>query len=587
MIKQDSIKMKRNVFLSILLMGLFYLINFNSLNAQDFEWARQFADTENDEGRSIAVDASGNVYTAGIFTGTVDFDPGPGVHKLIAYDNIIPDIFISKLDSSGNFVWVKKLGGLEGEGVTSMVIDESGNVYTTGSFTGYADFDPGAAYYPLHATGTGYYPDIFISKLDSSGNFVWAKQMGGSSYEYGEFITLDNSGNIYSIGAFYNTTDFDPGPQTYNLTALGLTDIYISKLDTSGTFVWAKQIGGTNFDFGTSIDIDGTGNIYIAGSFIDTVDFDPGPGVHNLIAGSYESIFMSKLNASGDFVWAKQFDGTFQDKVIAMTLDEKGNVFTTGSFFDSTDFDPGIDTCYLTSAGSDDVFISKLESAGNFVWAKQLGGDFYDESYAIATDASGNVYTAGFFYALADFDPGTGSYNLTPVGLLDIFINKLDSSGNFVWARQFGGAQVEYCNSIALDPGGKVYSTGCFEGTTDFDPGTGIYNLISAGDYDIFVHKMMPNLNTNSKKVAPAVEVTISPNPTTGEFIVNIPSLKQDEFTMKVINRLGIVVFAKNYQYSNNAEHFSANISVLPNGIYTLLIQQGNTVLVRNVVLSK
>ena len=577
--------MKRTGFSVLMLWGLFYLLNFNSLNAQDLAWAVQFPGTKADDGRSVAVDPSGNVYTAGTFMGTVDFDPGPASHTLTTLNSSTADVFICKLDPSGNFLWAVKLGGEADDGVYGIAVDDLGNVYSTGYFQGTADFDPGSGYYPLHATGSGYYSDSFISKLDASGNFVWAKQLGGTNTDEGRSISLDASGNIYTTGTFYETADFDPGPGSYNLTSIGLTDIYISKLDASGNFIWAKQIGGTTWDNSHSIRIDGAGNIYTAGFFTHTVDFDPGPGIYNLVTGSNESVFISKLDASGNFAWAKQLDGTFQNKDVGLALDENGNTYTTASFFDSTDFDPGAGTHYLTSAGADDAFICKLNASGNFVWAKKLGGDFYDESSAITLDASGNVYTTGFFYGMADFDPGPGTYNLTPAALLDIFISKLDTAGNFVWARQLGGAGFEYTNSIALDPSGNVYTTGRFEGTADFDPGAAIYNLVSAGDYDIFVHKMSQNVTAIPPVISP--DITVSPNPTTGKFMVTIPSLKEGEFTMKLISQSGLVVAEGNYYQSSKAGNYAMNIASLPSGIYTLLIQLNNTVIARKVVLSR
>src|SRR5262249_14945501 len=159
-----------------------------------------------DIGYSIAVDASGNVYTTGFFHGTVDFDPGSGTKNLVATGSNT-DIFISKLDASGNYVWAKKIGGNTADIGYSIAFDASGNVYTTGSFQGTVDFDPGTGTQNLVASGS---TEIFISELDASGNFVLAKHMGGGLYGYGQCIKVDASGNIYTTGYFSGTADFDP-----------------------------------------------------------------------------------------------------------------------------------------------------------------------------------------------------------------------------------------------------------------------------------------------------------------------------------------------------------------------------------------
>ena len=128
----------------------------------------------------------------------------------------------------------------------------------------------------------------------------------------------------------------------------------------------------------------------------------------------------------------------------------------------------------LTSEGNRDVFVQKLNTSGNFLWAKAFGGISGDGGNTIAVDASGNVYTVRYFAETVDFDPGLGIFNLTSVGEEDCFIQKLDASGIFLWAKAFGGDDTEKIFSITLDASGNVYTTGHFQGTVDFDPGPGL-----------------------------------------------------------------------------------------------------------------
>ena len=230
------------------------LIGTASAQSPDWLWAKSIGGTLGNysQAQSMALDDSGNVYTTGTFRGTIDFDPGPGVFNLTSIGGGYNDMFISKLDSSGNFVWVKQIAGSESstEGY-SIALDASGNIYTTGSFNGTVDFNPGVETFNLTSTGGRYgWSEIFVSKLSSSGNFVWAKAMGGTEDAYGTAIAIDGSGNIYTIGNFSDTCDFDPGVGAYNLISKGYTDIFITKLDSSGNLFWAKTIGGTLYDFG-------------------------------------------------------------------------------------------------------------------------------------------------------------------------------------------------------------------------------------------------------------------------------------------------------------------------------------------------
>jgi FG-GAP-like repeat/Beta-propeller repeat len=462
--------------------------------AGNFVQAQQFVSGSLGVSKTV-VDNLGNRYTVGTFSGTVDFDPSlTGTSNLVSVGG--NDIFISKLDSRGNFVWAKAIGGTTADDATSIAIDGSGNIYTAGTFSGTVDFDP-------NLTGTNNFAsigdtDIFISKLDSSGNFVWAKTMGGRSYNIVHDLAIDTNGNVYTTGSFVGTNDFDPSlTGTNNLVSTEGTDFFTSKLDSSGNFVWAKAMGGSITAYiATSIAIDGSGNVYTTGTFQGTVDFDPSlTGVTTLSTAGDSDIFIRKLDSGGNFVWAKSMGNTSDDFATSIAIDGSGNVYTTGYFYGTTDFDPSLTgTTNLVSAGNSDVFISKLDSSGNFVWAKSMGGIDYDRSGNLAIDASGNVYTTGYFYGTSDFDPSlTATTKLVSVdGSPDIFISKLDSSGNFVWAKSMGGTSSDFPSSLAIDASGNVYTTGTFSDTADFDPGVGVVNLRAGGrtSANIFLSKL-------------------------------------------------------------------------------------------------
>lgn len=400
---------------------------------------------------------------------------------------LIPLIIITSTIKAQNFEWAKQFSSSGVVSGASIITDASGNVYTTGYFSGTADFDPGPSNVSLTSSGSN---DIFISKLDAAGNFVWAKNIGGTGNDVSYSIAIDVSGNVYTTGNFFGTVDFDPGAGTFNLTSAGNADIFISKLNAAGDFVWAKGMGGTGTDQVLSIIIDALGNVITSGFFQGTADFDPGAGAFNLTSAGSWDIFISKLNGAGDFVWAKRMGGTGNDVSYSATIDASGNVYTTGSFDGTADFDPGGGSFILTSFGLSDIFISKHDASGNFIWTKRMGGSSRDQSNSIAIDASGNVYTTGYFKGTADFDPGGNTVDLTSAGGTDIFISKLDASGNFVWVNGMGSTLDDHGVSIKADNSGNTYTDGGFSSTVDFDPGAGIFNLTSAGGKDIFISKL-------------------------------------------------------------------------------------------------
>ncbi|MBK9249269.1 MAG: SBBP repeat-containing protein [Ignavibacteria bacterium] len=449
----------------LLLVGFFISTQVNA-QLSKFYWAKNMGGTLMDEGNSIALDLNGNVYITGWFQGRARF--GEGVRTVYLISAGASDIFVAKLDKSGNLLWVKQMGGDLNDGGYAIAIDANCNVYTAGFFKGTVDFNPNSGAHNL--TSVGDY-DIFVTKLDSLGNFLWTKRMGGNSIEQLSSLVVDLSGQIYIAGYFRDVADFDPGELVFNMSAAGLDngyDIFIVKLNESGNFIWAKQMGGTSDDLLHSLKVDIIGNIYSTGSFIGISEFDPGIDTLLLTSVSSRDIFVSKLDSSGNLIWVKQMGGSSRDIAYSIAVDVKGNVYTAGLFSETVDFDPGTNITTLTTIGENDGFICKLDSQGNFIWAKQLGGDSSDAVSSLVLDNSGNIYSMGWFSGSVDFDPGPEVHILESVGQDDIFISKLDSSANFIWSERMGGVLDDFGIDLLVDPSMNIYSIGYFEGVGDF-----------------------------------------------------------------------------------------------------------------------
>ena len=384
--------------------------------------------------------------------------------------------------ADGDYVWAKQMTGHAVSYGASVDVDSDGYVYTPGRFTGTIDFDPGIGVASLTPFGGG---DIFISKLDNTGAFVWVKQIGGTAGESVLSLALDDDGNVYITGQLLGTVDFDPGVGTTNLTSAGDSDIFIAKYDASGSLAWAKSIGGTGFDEGVSIAVDGDGNVYATGEFMYIVDFDPGPGTYNIDSGLVAN-FVCKLTSTGELAWAGKFAGNI-NLAGGIAVDGSGNVYTTGRFNGATDFDPGSGAAVLSPVNGYDVYIAKLNSSGAYVWAKGMGGNGEDDGLAVMIDSSDNVLIAGRFAETVDFDPGTGTAEITTDHQFEAFVAKLDSGGGYVWAKQLGASE---SRSVAVDAYDNVYATGYFSGTADLDPGAAVQTVVSAGSFDVFATKL-------------------------------------------------------------------------------------------------
>lgn len=547
---------------------------------------------------------------------------------------------------SQGFGWAGNMGGTGNDTGNSIVTDDQGNSYSTGSYSGTADFDPGPGVYTLTAAGAG---DAFITKLDTAGNLIWAKSVGGADNDGGTSVAVDPSGNVYLTGLFWGTADFDPGPGTHNLTSVGSYDLYILKLDPSGGFLWAASFGGTDGDYGNAVTPDPSGGVYITGTFEGTVDFDPGTGVYNLTTSLGNELFLLNLDASGNFVWATQTEGDLDIYASSLALDPSGNIHMAGNFQGSVDMDGGPGTLSLTSSGADDIFVSKYDSAGDVIWAKSIGGTAFDYGFSIAVDDSGNTYSTGSFRETVDFDPGAGTFNLTSFNASeDIFILKLDASGDFVWAAQMGGNSTDRPSSIAVNTSG-VYSTGFFTETSDFDPGTvtveltsngsldiyvlklglsgnfawvrqmggaqadigysiaagtagvfttggfkelvdfdptaGIFNLTSAGLNDAFVQKLSDNPVTviNEKETG---TISIFPNPNTGCFSVALNNIISESVTISIYNATGLKVYEVCIPEMTGPVTKTIDLGSVANGIYTMIIQGQNARICKKLIVT-
>lgn len=339
---------------------------------------------------------------------------------------------------------------------------------------------------------------ILTSLMFFGQNCQFVKSFGGShGNDIGISCAVDNLGNIYSTGIFYDTTDFDPGIGINILTASNYGDIYISKLSPNGNFIWAKSIKGPAPGIGSgayfvfSIGLDAYSNPVIVGQFRGTIDFDPGPGVYAISSNTAtpnSDAFVLKLDNNGNFLWAINFGGHGTGNTCgakAIDTDKNNNIYVTGGFGGIIDFDPGIGNLFLNSAVTGGFYISKLDQYANLIYVKCLNNLYVS---SIITDSKKNIYLTGNFNGNTDFDPSIGNYYLNSANG-PLFLLKLDSLGNFVFARNFGELN-SHSNSLSVDSLGNILLTGDYALTGDFDPSPATNNITAIGSQDAFILKL-------------------------------------------------------------------------------------------------
>lgn len=380
----------------------------NSLNLSDaflakydangnFQWAKCIGNSNVRDGaqpHGLAIDDTGNVYVSGFFSGKIESC------SVTLNSAGREDVFLTKYDSNGNCIWGINMGGSTRDQASSVVIDQSGDIVLTGSFSGAADFDPGPGVAMLVSAGG---MDIFVAKYDANGNYLWAKSMVGSGYNdggMGEDIALDKDNNIYITGFFSGMVDFDPGLGTAILNSTSTRDIFIARYDVNGNYVWAKSMQSSTSSVGMIRLNDGYGlavgckYLYVTGRMEGTVDFNAGNGSAKLTSWGGADAFIAKYDLNGQYVWVGNMGGVLEDWGQGITLDSLNNVYIVGSFYSRVaDFDPGPGTSALQSKGAYEAYVLKLKSDNDTSFT-YLNVSSCEDTYTL----DGNLYTASGRY---------------------------------------------------------------------------------------------------------------------------------------------------------------------------------------------
>ena len=396
--------------------GKHHMANHNKPSGVS-QWIKQFGTADDESAVDIAVDPAGNSYVTG-------YTSGAFAGTNIGY------IYVAKYDTSGNQIWITQFGA---DGAFDIAVDSDGNSYVTGFTSG------GLA---------GKRDDIFIAKYDTSSNQIWITQFGSADDDYGYGIAVDSDGNSYVTGY---TSGGLAG------TNIGHRDIFIAKYNTSGNQIWIKQFGSANADYGYGIAVDSAGNSYVTGYTIGDLS-----GTGN---ARRSDAFIAKYDTFGNQIWVAQFGSAAEDEGYGIAVDSAGNSYVTGY----TKFDLAGTNSRI---GYKDIFIAKYDTFGNQIWIKQFGSANDDVGSDIAVDSAGNSYVTGYT---------RGDLSETNIGYKDwdIFIAKYDVDGT-LWIRQFGSAEDDLANGIAVDSAGNNYITGYTDGDL---VGTNI------GGRDIFIAK--------------------------------------------------------------------------------------------------
>jgi hypothetical protein len=376
--------------------------------------------------------------------------------------------------TDGSIQWVKQFGGGFDEFVTDVTIDGEGNYYLTGYFMGAGatnglDADPGPGVYTLSVPSMIANRDIFIIKLDSAGDFVWAKQIStpsGAGNDDASTIKTDSAGNVYVAGS-YVSADFDPGAGTdVHTITTGSGNGFIVKLTNQGDLTWVKTLDGSSSKKINDMVIDAQDNLYVVGNFQGDIDLNPDATATDIktTAGNFDT-FVAKYDSSGGYLWGQAYGGTGSDTASKIYL--KGSTVYIGGWFSNTvDLDPSAGTNSFTSTGGADAYVSNFNIDGTYVSSYVIADSSTgsNDIKDIVADGNGNLYLSGAFQTSMI---GTNPY--TSAGAADNFYLKLDPTMNFSGIYIIGGTQGQGVPRIQPLTGTKFVGVGTSSGTADFD----------------------------------------------------------------------------------------------------------------------
>src|SRR5436190_14063182 len=550
------IKMKKNYTTGLI---IFLLVPFFYSAQPTLDWANQIKGPA--FGNPVAIASSeGGIFVTVTFSGTVDFDPGKASNARNASGN--SDIFLTRYDQDGSFAWTKTFGGT-GVDEGRAVCCGNERVVFCAMFQDVILSGPDGTGPIIGSPG---FNGVFINSMKQNGDLGWSRFLLSQDIISCNNVKTATDGGIYLTGSFKGEVDFDPGDGIYNLTATGrMRDLFILKLDQNGNFRWAASFAVCGNETGQSLVVDKSGAVYVSGSFysMDEVDFDPCSGVISVSPVENEDVFILKLDADGKFNWVKHLPGTFYTSRTTLALDDDNGLYLGGSFEGNVDVDPGPAKLNLASQGGPDAFIACFQKSGVFKWAKKVGGDLVDESYAV-TCTNGKVMLSGLFTGELKPD-NSGAFSCSSTGNCDVFLTVFDKEGNFMCGASVGGTDEDRGCFPLTDQSGAVYLAGKFSDVTDLDPGPGTHLTNGAGEYYLARMNDCGLLSTSMKEAGASGGIMVYPNPVTDHLYVDLPN---EGLEIRLINIAGQVIFKKSF--SDHTEIL--DMRNIPEGIYFMSV---------------
>lgn len=549
------------------LIFLFVLINHSQ--AQNFEWGYGTGSTEFDQNYDITVNELGEVIQIGYFSETVNFNP-IGT-DLIQTSNGASDFFIEKRAADGSLIWLKTIGGPGSDVAQSVETDSEGNIVVCGVFSSTTDFDPGEDVFNMSA-GAG--TSLFILKLTTDGEFIWANSIAGEITGYhGDIMAINAADEIIITGGFEGTVDFDPSPEDANQTVgEEYSEIFIAKYNTNGEYLWANVIEGEGFKWVNEISLDHEGKIFLAGSYTNNIDLDPSDGT-DLYTNPSDggNGFLVKLSADGSYEWGKVLTSYVFSQYSALKFNDDYLVLS-GTFSGTTDFDLGDETQNENSFGDVDAFIQKLDLNGELIWVNTYNSTTWQTAISgLVINSFNDIIVSGSFGEEMNFNhEGDSEIRTTPD--VDAFVFQVSESGEFERIHIISGNFWQETAGLAISNADEIYVQGVLYEEVilaDDEP-----TIPAVGWGDFFLMKLGEYASIDQSEID--VPFQMYPNPA-NQFITVEKSVNQ---TLEIIDLNGKAAI----HIPAGSENETVDIHSLSKGIYFVQVSDKNAVKTKKLI---
>ncbi len=482
------------------LVSLFFILPVFYMQAQTPGWQWATGPVGQCTVAMICADANSNVYVTGHFLGNLSFN----TDTLPNSTGAIQDVFIARYNAQGQPIWAKSARGYaDANGISA---DENGNVFVVGTF--YNDSITFGNQVLLNPNAGVQNSNIFLAKYDTTGNLIWAKNLGGINNDIATGISTDVTGNVYVTGSFIGDS-LTLGNIT--LQHLAANDGFVAKFNPAGDALWLRAVGSAFLDGITGVSTGGSGDVFVTGYFLNNAIYI-GNADSTMNSPFSNNVFVIKYDSSGIKKWAKYAGSNYGNGPGGIAADAQGNVYITGYFSDTVALDSEI----LAGNGFQNIFTAKYDASGTLMWAQSTGGTNVDQPNGIACDALGKAYITGYFQS--DTIGFGSNYLVNPTGSQVTFLAQYDTFGRATFALAPGGTSdntgLALCHSA-----GSVYLSGTFQ-SSDIIFGN---DTLSNSQLNIFIAKTDTIAATTGIKALdnPGEDIHVFPNPSAGIFYVN------------------------------------------------------------------